>query len=86
MYNDFDFVQAQSPFLHTDVFAKTNEDFMRRCAPAVVCNSNAKYRTFDGSCNNIETPTWGATNTPFLRLHDAEYSDGNSYKNNIEYR
>lgn len=25
-------------------------------------------------------PTWGATNTPFLRLLNAEYSDGNKLK------
>ncbi|XP_022166792.1 peroxidase-like isoform X2 [Myzus persicae] len=67
---------AQSPFLHTDVFPLTNEDYMRRCAPVVICNPNSKYRTFNGSCNNLRVPTWGASNTPFLRLLNAEYSDG----------
>lgn len=25
-----------------------------------------KYRRFDGLCNNVNNPTWGATNTPFI--------------------
>lgn len=74
--NNFVFKQAQSPFLHLNVFATTNRDFMKRCAPTVRCTANAKYRTFNGSCNNLKTPTWGAANTPFLRLLNAEYSDG----------
>lgn len=52
---------------------------MKRCAPTVGCNASAKYRTFNGSCNNLEIPTWGAANTPFLRLLNAEYSDGIIY-------
>ncbi|XP_025201922.1 peroxidase-like [Melanaphis sacchari] len=67
---------AQSPFLHTDVFPLTNEDYMKRCAPFIICNPNSKYRTFNGSCNNLRVPTWGASNTPFLRILNAEYSDG----------
>lgn len=27
-----------------------------------------KYRRFDGLCNNVEHPTWGAAMTPFQRL------------------
>jgi len=49
---------------------------MKRCAPIVVCQPNSKYRTFNGSCNNLRIPTWGAANTPFIRLLNAEYRDG----------
>uniref|UniRef100_A0A0N4ZAV5 peroxidase n=1 Tax=Parastrongyloides trichosuri TaxID=131310 RepID=A0A0N4ZAV5_PARTI len=35
-----------------------------------------KYRTFDGSCNNIDEPLWGAAFTPFIRLKRAIYDDG----------
>jgi len=59
-----------------EVSPLTNEDYTRRCAPVVICNPNSKYRTFNGSCNNLRVPTWGASNTPFLRLLNAEYSDG----------
>ncbi|CAD5214675.1 unnamed protein product [Bursaphelenchus xylophilus] len=38
--------------------------------------SNYNYRAYDGSCNNIKRPDWGATYTPFQREIDADYSDG----------
>ncbi|XP_065216936.1 peroxidase-like isoform X1 [Planococcus citri] len=42
------------------------------------CNSSAKYRTFDGSCNNLENPKWGIANSPVVRLFPASYADGKS--------
>uniref|UniRef100_A0A0N5BLV9 peroxidase n=1 Tax=Strongyloides papillosus TaxID=174720 RepID=A0A0N5BLV9_STREA len=35
-----------------------------------------KFRTFDGSCNNIDRPLWGAAFTPFTRFKKAIYDDG----------
>ncbi|XP_022236512.1 peroxidasin-like [Limulus polyphemus] len=35
-----------------------------------------KYRTFDGSCNNLQHSTWGSSLTPFLRLLPAVYENG----------
>lgn len=35
-----------------------------------------KYRRFDGLCNNLEHPTWGAAMTPFQRLIGPLYADG----------
>ncbi|XP_025417048.1 peroxidase-like [Sipha flava] len=67
---------AQSPFLHVDEYPSVNEDFFRRCIPVIVCNSSSKYRTFNGTCNNLKTPSWGASETPHLRLLNADYSDG----------
>jgi len=40
------------------------------------CLSDALYRTFDGSCNNLLNPWWGTTNIPFQRLMKANYADG----------
>ncbi|VDI65106.1 Hypothetical predicted protein [Mytilus galloprovincialis] len=40
-----------------------------------VCNETAKYRTIDGSCNNLEHPYWGKSFTPFDRFIKAEYQD-----------
>jgi hypothetical protein len=37
-----------------------------------------KYRRYDGLCNNVKYPTWGATNTPFSRLVGPLFSDGMS--------
>ena len=40
------------------------------------CSSRYRYRTLDGSCNNIKNPFWGASHQPFRRLLPAEYEDG----------
>lgn len=34
------------------------------------------YRTSDGSCNNLDHPTQGAAEVPFIRLLDPAYEDG----------
>ena len=33
----------------------------------VTCNSNSKFRTIDGKCNNLKNEYWGAMSTAFLR-------------------
>ena len=35
-----------------------------------------KFRTIDSTCNNLNTPIQGASNTAFRRLLQAEYEDG----------
>ena len=35
-----------------------------------------KYRTADGTCNNLENPTYGAADTEFRRLILPQYEDG----------
>jgi peroxidase len=40
------------------------------------CNPDYPYRSFDGSCNNLERPYYGAAFTPYKRLHKSEYDDG----------
>ncbi|XP_058126857.1 peroxidase-like [Anopheles ziemanni] len=44
----------------------------------VLSQCNSLYRSFDGTCNNIQNPTWGTVNTPFSRLIPANYGDGKS--------
>lgn len=57
--------------------ATTNGDFFEKCAPAgVICDPDDKYRTYNGSCNNLQNPYWGAALTPFYRVANAEFSDG----------
>lgn len=42
------------------------------------CSScfHQKYRSVDGSCNNLDNPLQGAAEIPFLRLLDPAYEDG----------
>ncbi|XP_015784100.1 peroxidase [Tetranychus urticae] len=35
-----------------------------------------RYRTFTGHCNNLKTPSWGVTFTPFVRYLPPVYSNG----------
>ncbi|VVC28478.1 Haem peroxidase,Haem peroxidase, animal type [Cinara cedri] len=51
----------------------TYEEYAKMCAPTIECNVTNKYRTIDGSCNNLRIPWLGATNTPHLRILDAYY-------------
>lgn len=44
---------------------------------AVVCRPS-RYRTADGSCNNLRHPSWGKSFTCFTRLMAPEYADGQS--------
>lgn len=37
---------------------------------------HSKYRTIDGTCNNLQHPTWGASLTEFRRLLKPIYEDG----------
>ncbi len=47
--DDFDFADA-------DIDNTVLEDL---CQPEPVCNPNDKFRTIDGSCNNLDNPKYG---------------------------
>ncbi|XP_066995307.2 peroxidase isoform X2 [Anabrus simplex] len=48
-----------------------------QCGPVVpgVCNKE-KYRSIDGSCNNLKNPGWGMPRTTYNRVKPAKYGDG----------
>jgi len=54
-----------------------------QCFPRPQCDFFSKFRTIDGSCNNLLYPTWGQTNTANTRIIQSNYSDGILYL--IEY-
>ncbi|CAH1962657.1 unnamed protein product [Acanthoscelides obtectus] len=43
--------------------------------PPATC-TNSRYRSFDGSCNNLRNPVWGTPNTRYGRLLPPNYGDG----------
>lgn len=46
------------------------------------CNLFHKYRTFNGSCNNIKNPhSFGVAYTPFRRMLPPDYTDGKYFLN-----
>ncbi|XP_054281267.1 peroxidase-like [Macrosteles quadrilineatus] len=46
-----------------------------RCFPRVHCDRNARYRSLDGSCNNLWYPAFGMVNTTLVRILPARYSN-----------
>lgn len=57
----------------------TSKTLIREVCPAFLSNVECrpgKYRRYDGLCNNVKHPTWGASKTPFSRLVGPLYSDG----------
>jgi peroxidase len=40
------------------------------------CRQADRYRSFDGTCNNLQHPSWGMAGVCFERLVDPAYADG----------
>lgn len=54
-------------------------DFWQICplmVKPVQCDPNGRFRSFTGHCNNLEQPTWGAAQTPFVRYLPPKHPDG----------
>ncbi|XP_034949821.1 peroxidase-like isoform X2 [Chelonus insularis] len=43
---------------------------------SIKCPINNRYRTIDGTCNNINNPRWGSALTPYSRIMFPNYYDG----------
>ncbi|XP_037094384.1 peroxidase-like [Pollicipes pollicipes] len=44
--------------------------------PPPTCDAKARFRTADGSCNNLRHPRWGSAFTAFRRVMWPDYEDG----------
>lgn len=58
------------------VFSNSEKGSSSTCAnPSKSCQ-DSKYRTIDGSCNNLKHTEWGMSETPYWRLVQNNYGDG----------
>ncbi|XP_050432036.1 peroxidase-like [Adelges cooleyi] len=57
-------------------------DLADQCFPKAKCDPDARFRSIDGSCNNLRFPNWGQTNVANSRIVQANYSDGISQLRN----
>jgi len=59
--------QNTSDDVHQQI--KYGDTFLQVC-------EHSRYRSYDGSCNNLRNPTWGLANTRYGRLVRPRYGDG----------
>ncbi|CAG9835601.1 unnamed protein product [Diabrotica balteata] len=73
---DFDYKELLSSE-HLDMIARlsgcTSHRLLRNCSNMCF---HSKYRAVDGTCNNLQHPTWGASLTEFRRILKPIYEDG----------
>ncbi|XP_050540462.1 peroxidase-like [Daktulosphaira vitifoliae] len=70
------YVYTQKTVIYDIQSPQSNGDYYKKCAVSVLCDTKSKYRTFNGSCNNLKNVLWGSSKTPHIRLSDAVYSGG----------
>jgi hypothetical protein len=47
------------------------------------CQPRDRYRTYDGTCNNLKRPLWGKSMRPLERFLAPDYADGMKDNDNI---
>lgn len=55
--------------------ADISESVLEDCYKTPQCNSEEPYRNMDGSCNNLKTPLFGKSLTPFQRVLNPIFED-----------
>ena len=63
--------------LRKDFNKNTSKILDERCTwrETTVCDEKKKYRSYNGTCNNLKEPNYGRTGTPLQRMLPAEYSE-----------
>jgi len=59
-----------------DVKPEVEDLFTQKYTVHKKCMSKQRYRTIDGTCNNLRHPTWGSALIPFRRALPPHYEDG----------
>ena len=66
----------------SECIGRDEEEMLNCSAPTI-----DRYRTINGTCNNLEHPLLGAANTPLTRLIPSQYEDGiSSLRGSIQNR
>ncbi|XP_065281622.2 salivary peroxidase/catechol oxidase-like [Dermacentor albipictus] len=60
--------------VRNEILTKLNASLT--CEPEPPCNASKPYREIDGSCNNVDHPDWGKTDSCLRRVLSPAYSDG----------
>ncbi|XP_060583221.1 peroxidase-like [Ruditapes philippinarum] len=68
--------QIKAKGLYLQIWKKWLQHYCQENNTKQICDPNAYYRTIDGTCNNLEEPTWGAVMCPQSREIPPMYSDG----------
>lgn len=71
--NGFNNIQPQQPGVPG---ATASDPSGMGCGTPPASCPSTRYRSYDGSCNNLRNPVWGTPNTPYTRLLPANYGDG----------
>jgi hypothetical protein len=50
--------------------------FQKPLSKNAACDSKVRYRTLEGTCNNLKSPLLGSIETPLKRLLKPAYNDG----------
>ncbi|XP_046564388.1 peroxidase-like [Haliotis rubra] len=58
------------------VHSTDKEVLSDKCGSDLTCTNTGKFRTADGSCNNIRHPDWGKSFIPMRRFLQPLYDDG----------
>lgn len=76
--NIYNFPDPRVEFLNL-ALSISEQNAADNCLSKINCNPFQKYRSIDGTCNNLLVPGWGTPNTAFVRLLPPSYSDGKSF-------
>lgn len=70
-------VPSACPYQKKNILSAAQQNVGDQCHPKQLkCDPNNVYYTIDGSCNNMDFPTWAQTGTPYTRFVPAHYADG----------
>ena len=79
MSDPFEFAESAMALSSIPLQSAEARNAVHRCqAEQFVHCRPGPYRSADGSCNNLNHPTWGKSFTCFVRLIAPEYADGQS--------